>query len=161
MSGVERFGLGYGFALPRMVARTAGRPVRRAQFSAVESYGVCLLVFAIHCIFLAQLLSVQLKAISWLRILVLLLLPLLTWIYFLLLYYVISLVLQLLRKFRLFVSWPNNRFQSLVLIALTAFIALRFLRSNTSWLILLGWFWLGLLLLNLLALAAEKVLDAK
>ena len=159
VSDVEQLELGYGFALPRVLARLVGKRVGQAQFSAVEAYSVCLLVSAMHYIFLARLITPFVRP-GWPLALLLLLLPIATWIYFLFLYYAISLVLRVFRKFELFGSLPNNRFQSVIITGLTTLVALLFLRVEAFWLKSLGGFWLGLLLLNLLAIAVEKRADA-
>jgi hypothetical protein len=160
VNGAEQLELGYGFALPRLLVRLAGKRVRRTQFSALEAYAIGLLVFATHYIFLARLLIIPLVRPGWPLVLVLSLLPIATWIYFVLLYYAISLVLRIFRRFGLFVSLPNNHFQSVIITALTTLVALLFLRADAFWLKSVGGFWLGLLLLNLLAIAAEKLADA-
>jgi hypothetical protein len=160
VNGAKELQLGYGFALPRVLARSMGRNARRAQFSAAEAYSVSLLIFAIHYIFLARMLIALFAAPSLASILTLLLLPLATWIYFLVLYYAISLALRMFRKCGILASLPNNRFQSIIISALTTLIALFFLRADALWLRTLGSLWLGLLFLNLLAMAAEKLADA-
>ncbi|HEY2713271.1 MAG TPA: hypothetical protein VGI60_12210 [Chthoniobacterales bacterium] len=160
MSSADQLELGYGFALPRMLARLAGKRVRQAQFSALEAYAVCLLIFATHYIFLTRLLIIPLVRPGWSLVLGLSLLPIATWVYLLLLYYAISLVLRIFRKFGLFVSLPNNHFQSVIITALTTLVALLFLGADAFWLKSLGGFWLGLVLLNLLAIAAEKLAHA-
>ena len=150
--------LGYKFALPRLLARSAGRKVRRAQFSAGEAYSLGLLVFGLHCVFAARAILPFVRTTA-LQALALLFLPFAIWIAFLFLYYMNSLVLALLRRAGLFAIVPNNQFQHVVISTLTTLIALAFLREESSWIRSLGVLWLALLAFNLFAIVLEKFLD--
>lgn len=147
--------LGYAFALPRLLARLAGRQVRRAQLSRWEAFGFGILVFGMSWFFLARLVLPFVRP-RFLLGLVLLLLPFALWVAFLLLYFVNAQVVALLRRFGLYTAPTNNPFQHFVIMTLTSGIALLFWRDDGGWIHSLGAFWLGLLFCNLLAIAILK-----
>ena len=144
--------LGYAFALPRLVARLAGRKVRRAEFSRLEAYGVCLLVFGISNLFVARALLPLLGSLV-LQWLVVFLLPFAMWAAFLLLYYLVSLVIAVFRRLGFYRATTNNSFQHIVIMTLTTLLALALVRDECDGVKSLGFLWLGLLALNLLAIA--------
>lgn len=150
--------IGYAFALPRLVARLAGRKPRRAEFSGAEAYGLGILVFGISCVFVARALLPMVRPFA-LYLLVLFFLPFAIWIAFLLLYYLNSLVIALFRKLGLFSAVTNNPFQHVVIMSLTTGIACFFLRDECDWVKSLGVFWLGLLSLNVFSIFVEKLFD--
>ena len=158
MNGGKKTELGYAFALPRLVARLAGRKVRRAEFSSGEAYGVGVLVFGVSCVFVARALFPLVRSLAW-QLLVLFLLPFAMWAAYLLLYYVNSLVAAFLRKLRIYAAVTNNPFQHVVIMSLTTILAVILVRDQTDWMRSLGAFWLALLALNLLAIFLEKLLD--
>ena len=141
---------GYAFALPRLIAQLRGRHARRAEFSRWEAYGLGLLVFGISCVFAANLFLPFVRPLLW-RWLALLILPFVIWVAFLVLYYVNALIIAALRRCGLY-RQPNNRFQHFVIMSLTTFFAVLFLREENHWLYSLGVFWLTLLGLNLVAI---------
>lgn len=151
----ERPELGYAFALPRLVARQAGRAVRRAEFSRWEAYGLGLLVFGMSSVFVARLVLPFVR-LGLLQLLVLLLLPFAVWVAFLLLYFVNAQIAALLRRFGLYPAPTNNPLQHFVIMTVTSGLALLFLRDECDWVKSLGVFWLGLLGLNLLATGLLK-----
>ncbi len=148
--------IGYAFALPRLAARLAGRKPRRAEFSGGEAYGLGLLVFGISCVFVARLLPVV-RPVA-LQGIVLFLLPFAIWIGFLILYYLNSLVVALLRRLRLYRASTNNPVQHFVIMSLTTGIAVYFLRDECTWVKSLGVFWLALLGANLFSIVVLRVL---
>lgn len=150
--------LGYAFALPRLVARLAGRKPRQAEFSAAEAYGLGLLVYVITCVFVARALVVFVRPFP-IYLVALLILPFAIWIASLLLYYINSLLVALLRRFGLYSAVTNNPFQHVIIMLLISLIALRFLFEEPVWVKSLGVFWLGLLSLNLLSIVVENFLD--
>ena len=150
--------LGYAFALPRLIARTAGRKPRRAEFSGAEAYGLGILVFGISCVFVARALLPLVRPLA-LQLLVLFVLPFAIWVALLLLYYLNSLVVALLRKLGLYTAVTNTPFQHFVIMSLTTVLACILVRDETGWMRSLGIFWLGLLSLNLLSIFLEKLLD--
>ena len=83
--------------------------------------------------------------------LVLFLLPFAIWLAFLVLYYLNSLVIAVLRRLGLYAAITNNPFQHFVIMSLTTLFALLLVRDETGWMRSLGIFWLGLLSLNLIS----------
>jgi len=148
--------IGYAFALPRLLARLAGRKARRAELSRWEAYGVGILVFGMSCVFVARLFLPFVRP-SALQGLVVFLLPFAIWVAFLILYYLNSLIIALLRRFGLYSAPTNNPFQHVVIMALTTATALHFLGDECDSVKSLGIFWLGLLFLNFLSILAERL----
>ncbi len=147
---------GYAFALPRLIARLAGRPARRAEFSRWEAYGLGILVFGISCVFAGRMILPLVRP-GVLQGLVLFLLPFAVWIAYLLLYFVNARIVALLRKLGLYAAPTNNPFQHSVIMAGTTLFALLFLRDECNGVKSLGVFWLGLLSCNLLAIVILKL----
>jgi hypothetical protein len=142
--------VGFWFALPRLLARGAGKKTRRTEWSAVEAYGLGWLVFLFPCIFLWHEQAALARPIGW-KIIAFLLTPLLVWIGWLILYLFVWLLAAILRRFRLFSGPSNNPLQSFFILLTVSLFALRFLRDEQLWLRSLGGFWLALLLLNWMA----------
>ncbi len=147
--------VGYAFALPRLVARLAGREARRAELSRWEAYGFGILVFGMSCIFAARLVLPFVRP-GILQGLFLLLVPFAVWIAFLPLYFVNAQAAAVLRRVGLYAAPTNNPFQHFVIMSLTSGIALLFLRDHCDWIKSLGVFWFGLLFCNLLAIVILK-----
>jgi hypothetical protein len=149
--------LGYAFALPRLIARLAGRRARRAELSRWEAYGLGILVFGISCVFAARIILPVVR-LEVLQGLVLVLLPFAIWIAYLLLYFLNAQIVSLLRTLGLYTAPTNNPFQHIVIMSGTTLLAGLLLQDECAWLKSLGIFWLGLLALNLLAIAVLKLL---
>ena len=149
--------IGYAFALPRLIAHLGGRRARRAELSRWEAYGLGILVFGISCVFVGNTLLPVVRPI-FARLLLLLLLPFAVWAAFLLLYYLNSLMIALLRRFRLYSATTNNAFQHFVIISLTTLFAFLLVRDESGWMRSLGFFWLGLLSLNLISILILQLL---
>ena len=147
--------IGYAFALPRLLARLAGRAPRKAELSRWEAYGFGILVFGMSCVFAGRLLFPFVRP-GLLQGLFLLLVPFAVWIAYLPLYFVNARVAALLRRLGLYTAPTNNSLQHFAFMALTSGIALFFLRDECAWIKSLGGFWLGLLACNLLALLILK-----
>ena len=156
MSVTETKESGYAFALPRLVARVAGRKVRRAEFSRWEAYGLGLLVFGMSFIFAARLI-VDVVRPGWLEAIVLLFLPFVIWVAWLLLYFLNSFPIALCRSLGLYRAPTNNPFQHVIIMSLVTLLSLLLLRDECDWVKSLGAFWLGLLVCNLVALAILKL----
>jgi hypothetical protein len=148
--------VGYWFALPRLLARAAGRKVRRAEWSSWEAYGLGWLVFGIGCVFLAHALFVVVRPMP-LRLVILLITPVAIWIACLLFYFVNWLLARLLRRLGLYSARTNNSLQSFMLISLITLLAALLAREENGWLRSLGVFWLALVGLNFLAIALLKM----
>ena len=146
----ERSDIGYAFALPRLIARVAGRPVRRAEWCRWEAYGLGIFVFGISCLFMGRRLFPFVRG-GLQQALFLLFLPFAVWVGFLLLYFLNAQVIAVVRRFGLYSAQTNNAFQHRVIMTLTSGLALLFLRDDSIWFNSLGMLWLGLLSCNLLA----------
>ena len=142
---------GFWFALPRLLARIAGRSkVRRAEWSAVEAYWLGWLVFLIPCLFL------------WREGgLFFVLTPLVVWVGWLVVYFLVWLLANRLRQLGFYRAGTNNPLQSLFILALVSLCALRFLGDPNLIFRSLGLFWLALLGLNLLAEIALRLVYEK
>jgi hypothetical protein len=149
--------LGYAFALPRLIARLAGRRARRAELSRYEAYGLGILVFGISCVFAARIILPVVR-LEVLQGLVLVLLPFAIWIAYLLLYFLNAQIVSLLRTLGLYTAPTNNPFQHIVIMSGTTLLAGLLLQDECAWLTSLGIFWLVLLALNLLSIAVLKLL---
>ncbi|MDQ3199606.1 MAG: hypothetical protein M3Q46_10580 [Verrucomicrobiota bacterium] len=147
--------IGYAFALPRLVARLAGRQVRRAELSRWEAYGTGILVFAIPCVFAARLFLPLVRHLA-LQLLFVVLLPFAVWIAFLLVYFINARIAALLRRLGLFSAPTNNPLQHVVIISMVTLLAALLLRDPSDWINSLGALWLGLIGLNLLSLLCLK-----
>ena len=146
---------GYWFALPRLLAGLTGRPVRTAEWSRGEAYGLGWLVFGIACVALGNLLFGFVR-LEPLRGLLVLAIPLTIWIGCLLLYFLNWLLAGLLRRLGLYRARTNNPLQSFVIMSLTTLFALGLARTPELWQRSLGIFWLALLLLNGCAIVVLK-----
>ena len=155
MKAASTLPVGYAFALPRLLARCRGRKPRRAEFSAAEAYGLGLLVYALSCVFVARTLLLFVRPAAVYGML-LLIVPFAIWIVSLLLYYFNSLVIALFRRLGLYSAATNNPFQHVVIMSLISLIALHFVFEDPVWVRSLGFFWLGLVSLNLLSNLFEK-----
>lgn len=149
--------IGYAFALPRLVARIAGRQPRRAEFSRWEAYGLGILVFGISCVFAARLLLPFVRP-GFLQGLGLFLLPPAIWMAYLVLYFINAQIVALLRKLGLYSAPTNNPFQHFVIMTATSWIALLFLEDECDWVKSLGVFWLALLGANLFSIVILRIL---
>ncbi len=142
---------GFWFALSRLLARTAGRKVRRAEWSWVEAYGLGWLVFLIPCVFLWRECGVFLV-----------LTPFVVWIGSLVVYFLGWLLASLLRRLGLYRARTNNPLQSFFILGLVSLGALRFLADPNFVFRSLGIFWFALLALNGVAMAVvSSKLDAR
>jgi len=150
MSDRGRSELGYAFALPRLVARLAGRKARRAEFSGLEAYGLSVLVFAICCVWAGRALFPLVRPVL-VRLFILVLLPVGIWAAFLILYYLVSLVIALCRRLGICAAVTNSTFQHIVIMLLTTLLAFQLVSAESGWVRSLGIGWLGLVGLNLLA----------
>lgn len=156
MNSQQRPELGYAFALPRLIARSAGRKVRRAELSRWEAYGLGILVFGISCAFAARRVLPFVRPPA-MRVLVLLFLPFAIWVAYLLLYFVNAQVVAPLRKLGLYSAPTNNPFQHIVIMSLITLLAVLLLQDESDWLKSLGIFWLLLLSLNLFSMLILKL----
>ncbi len=149
---------GYVFALPRVVSSLIGGKPRRAKWSRLEAFGLGTLVFLIAWVFCGQ--EFLLPVRPWIgRILVLFILPFAVWAGFLVLYYLNSLFIALLRKVRLYSAPTNERLQHYIIMILITLIALHFLRDRVGWISALGAGWFMLVGMNIFCIFFERLLD--
>lgn len=152
--------VGYSFALPRLLARIAGRKVRRAQWSAVEAYGLGSLVFLLPCLWLWH--EEMAGARSLVRqVLALALVPLFVWFGWLLVLAAVCSLARALRQLGLYRAPTNLPLQSFFILTLVSLCALSWLREPNLVLCSLGIFWLGLVLLNFLAAICLRFLHER
>ena len=149
---------GFAFALPRLVVRLSGREVCRAQWSGLEANGVSLLVFGITWVCAGSALPLFVRP-GVPRLVLFAVLPVMLWIGFLLVYYLISLLIRPFRRFRLYSAVTNVPIQHQFFVSLTTLLSFLLLRSDSGWLQSLGILWLGLLVLNLISMVIERLLD--
>ena len=151
---------GYAFALPRLAVRLAGQKVRRARLSRWEAYGTGILVFGLSCVFAARLVLPLVRPAFW-QLLILVALPFAMWIAWLLLYYVVSLLVALLRKLELYSAPTNHPFQHIVIICLITVLAALLAREETGWMRLLGILWIVLVALNLFSIVILRIINGR
>jgi hypothetical protein len=149
---------GYAFALPRLMARLGGLKVRRAELSRWEAYGMGLLVFGISCIFVARAILSVVRPLL-LQLFVALILPFAIWIGFLIVYFINWFIVARLRQLGLYSAMTNNPFQHFVIMSLITLLATLLAEDENGWLRSLGFFWLGLVVLNWLSIACLQILD--
>ncbi len=152
-------GHGYVFALPRLLARLAGLPVRRAEWSGLEVYGFGLFVFGFAAVVAGRALFLFVRP-GLGRWLALLSLPLFIWLALLLLYYLNYLFAGFLRRVGCYSARTNNPLQHLAIMAVMTLLAVWLIGVSHGWVRSLGIFWLALVGLNLLALGLLRILHA-
>jgi hypothetical protein len=149
---------GYVFALPRVVSSLMGGKPRRAKWSRLEAFGFGTLVFLVAWVFCGRELLLLVR--PWIeRILILFILPFAVWAGFLVLYYLNSLFIALLRKVRLYSAPTNERLQHCIIMILVTLIALHFLRDRLGWINALGTSWFMLVGMNIFCIFFERLLD--
>ena len=152
--------VGYAFALPRLLARIAGRKVRRAQWSAAEAYGLGSLVFLLPCVWLWHEELAGSRSLVR-QILALVLVPLLVWLGCLLVLAAVWFLAWGLRRLGLYRAHTNLALQSFFILTLVSLCALSSLREPNLALRSLGIFWFGLVLLNFLAAISLRFLHER
>ena len=143
------------FSLPRLFERWRGGCDARTEMNWTEANAVGATVHAIFYVFAAHLFLGGLA--RWQQMILLLPLVSLVWIGWLVLLYLNTLILRLLRLGGLLRDLPDNRAQSfLVGVVATAF-AIELIRAG-SWLRFFGALWLAAVCLNLAAAAVLALL---
>ena len=135
------------FSLPRLIAKMSGSNARRAETNATEAWAAGLFFYLIsYLFFAAQFIPPGLP--RWQTALLLVALAFLVWLFGLLLLYINSLVIKMLRLCRLFRTIPTRRAQSILLgISTTAMACALLMRG--SWMGGVGLFWLLAVAVNL------------
>jgi hypothetical protein len=138
------------FALPRLLAKFRGGDASRAERNGVEAWVANLAIYLISFLYFAELIPDV--STWWLRGLLLVTLAFLVWLFWLLVFYINSLLLKLLHAARIFRSLPVRRGQA-VLIA-TAVTAMAWqIAQRDSFASEIGAIWLVATAMNLAAAA--------
>lgn len=140
---------GYYFALPRLWALLNGRDARRYECNWMEAYGGGVAVFVIsYATLLTQFHAGVLIAIALLFV---------TWLAWLALFYLNSLVIDVLRHLGLCSALTNARAQNVIIGIETTGCAIA-LTMQPRW-ALLGWTWLLIVVANVAAAVVLVLVD--
>jgi hypothetical protein len=146
------------FSLLRLIAMLRGGDARRAESNAVEAWLAGLIIYAIHYLFFATLLSPLIRQ-PWLTALLLVVLAFWIWLFWLFLLYLNSLIIKLLRLGGLFRMLPARRAQSILWGILTTAMACVLLKGSPAPREL-GAIWLVAVAMNLAAAVVLVFSDA-
>jgi hypothetical protein len=158
MIALERKPLQFYFALPRVIAMLCRGNAQRSETNGFEAFLVGLWIYAIHYLYFASVFIPKLPT-RWLLPLLLIVLVIGVWFFWIVLTYMNSLIIRLLRLFGLFQTVPTRRVQSIIWGLVTTIMAGEVLK-NHPWLWQLSLFWLLAVFLNLLASLALSYSDA-
>jgi hypothetical protein len=117
------------FALPRLLALMRNGDTRRAEVNSVEAWAGNIAIFAVSYLFFARFVAGRLA--WWLAPLALIALAFLVLLFWLLVLYLNSLILELLRRCGLFRSLPQRRGQGVLLAAVTTAMALQLAQTRS------------------------------
>lgn len=137
------------FSLLRLLARLRGGDARRSESNVVEARLVGLLIYLLHYLFFATKLVPPALA-PWLTALLLIAVAFWVWLFWLLLIYINSVIIKLLRPLGLFHEIPTRRAQSILVGIVTTAMAGTLLHY-TGWVRELGGIWLVAVAMNLVA----------
>jgi hypothetical protein len=146
------------FSLFRVIALLRGGDPRRAESNGFEAWLVGLMIFSIHYLFFATL-FVPSDLEPWLTALLLVTLAFWIWLFWLLLLYLNSLIIKLLRTCGIFHTLPIRRAQSILWGISTTAMACMLLKSSPA-LRELGAIWLVAVAMNLVAALILTFSDA-
>ncbi len=135
------------FSLLRFIALLRGGDTRRAESNAVEARLVGLMMYLIHYLFFATKFVPSLLA-PWLTSLLLVVVAFWVWLFWLLLLYINSVIIKLLRLCGLFRAIPARRIQSVLWGISTTAMACALLEGS-PWVRELGAIWLVAVAMNL------------
>jgi hypothetical protein len=138
------------FALPRLIATMRGADGRRAETNGTEAWVGNVAIYLINYLFFAQFIPAHLPL--WQRALLLVGILFLVWLFWLLVFYLNSLIIELLRHLGLFRSIPIRRAQSILLGAWATAMAVDLLERG-SWIGEVASIWLVAVAMNLAAAA--------
>jgi CDP-diglyceride synthetase len=136
------------FALPRLLAHWRGGNSTRAEKNSVEAWAGNLAIFGITYLYFAR--FIPDGTTWWLSGLMFVALAFLVWLFWLLMLYLNSLILKLLRGIGLLRSLPARRGQGILIVATTAAMALA-LVQNGSFAGEIAALWLTAIAMNLIA----------
>ena len=137
------------FSLLRFLAMLRRGDARRAESNAVEAWLVGLLVYLIHYLFFATQLFPP-GLVAWLAALFFILLAFWVWLFWLLLLYINSVIIKLLRSCGFSPAIPTRRAQSILWGMVTTAMACALL-TRGPWVHELGAIWLVAVAMNLAA----------
>ena len=146
------------FSLFRAIALLRGGDARRAESNAFEGWLVGLMIYSIHYLFFATMLDPS-HLEPWLTALLLIALAFWIWLFWLLLLYLNSVIIKLLRICGVFRTLPIRCAQSILWGILTTAMACVLLKSNPA-LRELGAIWLVAVAMNLVAALILTFSDA-
>jgi hypothetical protein len=135
------------FSLLRVIAMLRGGDTRRAESNGFEAWLVGLTIYSIHYLFFATL-FVPSNLEPWVTALLLLALAFWIWLFWLLLLYINSMIIKVLRPCGIFRTIPTRRAQSILWGISTTAMACALLKSSPS-LRELGAIWLMAVVMNL------------
>lgn len=146
------------FALPRLLSKMRGGSARRAETNATEAWLVGAGIYGISYLYFAGYLS----AISswWLFGLLLVVLAFGVWLFWLLMFYLNSLILKLLHGVGLFRTIPMRRGQSVLLGTVGTAMAAALLQRG-AFVSEIGAIWLTATAMNLVAAATLAFSDGE
>ena len=138
------------FALPRLLALFRGGSSERAENNGGEAWIASTAVYLVSYLFFAQFIPATFGL--WLKILSLVLLAFLVWLFWLLALYVNSLVIKLLQACGLFRKIPVRRAQSILVAGAASAMAFQLLQAG-GWQGEIAAIWLVAVAMNLAAAA--------
>jgi hypothetical protein len=138
------------FALPRLLSKMRGGNASRAETNATEAWLTGVGIYGVSYLYFAGYLS---AAGSWpLRGLLLVVLAFLVWLFWLLVFYLNSLILMLLHRVGLFRALPVRRGQSVLLVIIATAMSAALIQRG-SFVSEIGAIWLTATAMNLAAAA--------
>lgn len=145
------------FALPNLASRLRGQIRERVEGDPIEARLPGLAIFIVTCSFAFKMSANRLS--GWQLEFFIVALPFTAFFFWVVILYLNSLVVRLLRTIDLFKSVPNNRAQSVLICGLTTLFA-GTLAISASWMRFVGFAWIAGLALNLAAAAVIAIDDA-
>lgn len=137
------------FSLFRVIVMLRGGDARRAESNEFEAWLVGLTIYSIHYLFFATL-FIPSNLEPWLTVLLLVAVAFWIWLFWLLLLYINSVIIKLLRACGLFRAIPTRRIQSVLWGISTTAMACWLFKSSPS-LHELGAVWLVAVAMNLVS----------
>jgi hypothetical protein len=152
MNGTANKSPQFYFSLLRFIATLRGGDARRAESNAMEAWLVGLMVYLIHYLFFATS-WIPSHFAPWSTGLLLIALAFWVWLFWLLLLYINSVIIKLLRLSGLFRTIPDRRIQSILWGTFTTAMACTLLQTS-GWVRELCAIWLVAVAMNFAAAVA-------
>jgi hypothetical protein len=144
--------------LLRLIAKFRGGDTRPVESNGSEARLIGLAIYAVHYVFFAAKL-IPLHLAEWLIALLLVALAFWIWLFWLLVLYLNSVIIKLLRRCGFFRTIPDRRLQSILWGVITTAMALELLRCS-PWMRELGSIWLLAVGMNLVSALILSFSDA-